>query len=527
MLSIVSGILIGTSYIPLPPWASLFCFAPLWYALLKLSEKNELKKIFFAGWIAQFTVTLIGFNWIALTAHDFGRMPWPVAALVLLSFCAIANLDIPIAGITWAYLNKKLKLTPKQSLSILAVVTAIYESWVPTIFPWNHGYTWLWAEMPIAHNAEVIGFQGLSSIIILLNLGFLISLLAYKGHIHFLPNIKHPRFSFLVSIFIFICLNFSGYVLKRTIPKPDAEASVLITQANIGNLEKEYLEQGYGFREHIFDKYAKLTRDFEKLQKIDFMVWPETAYPYDLDQRRWSNPPQNPYYVPAARRLIDFSKEMDAHLITGGYGTSPNDNKVTNTFFVVEKTGNIQPHPYYKTILLAFGEYIPFADTFPSLKKIIPAGDFSRGFGPKVTTLLLNNNQDVRIGAQICYESLFPSFTRGLADQGAQIIVNLTNDSWYGTWQEPYQHLYMTLGRAIEYRLPLIRSTNTGISTVVLASGEVLKKSPTRSEWVGEFKIPYNTRPSATLYQLYPWLMDSLLLLVLVMNLLRGYRWKN
>jgi apolipoprotein N-acyltransferase len=104
-----------------------------------------------------------------------------------------------------------------------------------------------------------------------------------------------------------------------------------------------------------------------------------------------------------------------------------------------------------------------------------------------------------------------------LANQDAQLIVNLTNDSWYGTWQEPYQHLYMTLARAIEFRRPLIRATNTGISTVVLASGEVLEKSPMAREWTYIYDIPYRSRPGKTFYQICPWLLDGFLIITILL----------
>jgi len=102
----------------------------------------------------------------------------------------------------------------------------------------------------------------------------------------------------------------------------------------------------------------------------------------------------------------------------------------------------------------------------------------------------------MKLGAQICYEGCLTDFHVGLAQQGAQIIVNSTNDSWYPDWNEPYQHLYMTLARAVETRRPLVRSTNTGVSTAILASGEILQFSPRGQEWTHVFEIPYWKNPS-------------------------------
>ena len=81
------------------------------------------------------------------------------------------------------------------------------------------------------------------------------------------------------------------------------------------------------------------------------------------------------------------------------------------------------------------------------------------------------------------------------------MIINVTNDSWFGKHFEPYQHLYMTLARAVEMRRPLVRATNTGITTAILASGQVLQHSPLHSEWIGRFDVPYKKNPPHTIYE--------------------------
>ena len=94
---------------------------------------------------------------------------------------------------------------------------------------------------------------------------------------------------------------------------------------------------------------------------------------------------------------------------------------------------------------------------------------FQRGTGENKVTKL----NGINLGFQICYEGLFDFFTRSLAKEEAQILVNVTNDSWYGSWQQPWQHLYMTMARAIEVRRPLVRGTNTGLSAFISAKGEM------------------------------------------------------
>ena len=153
------------------------------------------------------------------------------------------------------------------------------------------------------------------------------------------------------------------------------------------------------------------------------------------------------------------------------------------------------------------------------MTKLFPdLGSFGRGKGPTVMTIGAAN-QLIKYGPQICYEGLYPWFTVDLAKKGAQILGNVTNDSWFGKEFEPQQHLYMTLARAIEVRRPLIRSTNTGITTGITAAGEILQKSPQDQEWAGQFEIPYMTNPPHTFFEtmdgLWVWILFGSLGLLL------------
>ena len=108
--------------------------------------------------------------------------------------------------------------------------------------------------------------------------------------------------------------------------------------------------------------------------------------------------------------------------------------------------------------------------------------------------------KNTTLGIQICYEGLDSHFSVALAKQNAHIIVNVTNDSWFGHTYEPYQHLYMTLARAIEVRRPLIRVTNTGITAAILADGTLLEQGPQQQIWTKHFAIPYNQKPQLTFF---------------------------
>ncbi|MDD1612396.1 MAG: apolipoprotein N-acyltransferase, partial [Methylococcaceae bacterium] len=251
-------------------------------------------------------------------------------------------------------------------------------------------------------------------------------------------------------------------------------------------------------------------------KKIDVALWPETAFPAIL------GPEYMDQEYPSALR--EFLRERQLPLITGAYGYDMQQRLPTNSLFVLDKNGELQPAHYSKTILLAFGEYIPGEQTFPQIRQWLPeTGRFARGKGP--SELLTWNG--FKIGAQICYESLFPEFSRELAGRGAEFIVNATNDSWYGSWQEPYQHMYMTLARGVEFRIPVLRVTNTGISTVALASGEILERSPIYRPWSGLFEVRYRKNPEPTFYQRWFSLVPALLWSSLAVLLIVGLRSRN
>lgn len=503
LLPLLSGILIGTSYIPFPPWAALFCFVPLW---LFWQRQTRLREVFLGGLLTSFVFTLIGFNWVTYLLHEFAHLPWPLAVVGMLLYALVAHLFVPLAGVVWFWGQRKFRWPEPLSLALMAMITVLCEAYSLTLFDWNFGYSWYGAGLPIYQWAEIVGFKGLSAATLLCNLPLLIAWRKRK---------QRSGQTIAAAVLLgFLTLNAGGFWLKNRLPAPDDQFKALLVQASIENSEKMAAELGQGYRPEILRRYVELTDRAllsHRNETIDFAVWPETAFPALLGEEF-----ANEEY-PAA--LSQFLKARQLALITGAYGFDRRQGLPTNSMFVLNKNGELTPPHYSKTILLAFGEYIPGERIFPAIRKWLPpTGQFARGQGP--TQLLQWNGY--RMGGQICYESLFPEFSRALADLGAQFIVNATNDSWYGTWQEPYQHMYMTLARGVEFRIPVLRVTNTGISTVALASGDILERSPLHRTWTGIFEVPYRVHPAPTFYQRWFRLVPGLLWTVLFLLLALG-----
>lgn len=499
-LPVLSGVFIGTSYIPFPPWAVLFCFAPLWLFWLR---QRRLSAVLAGGVLTSFIYTLIGFNWVTHTLHEFAGVNWFVAGIGMLLFALFGHLFVPVAGLAW-FACRRLAMGEAWSLALMALCTVQAESLVPMLFKWNFGYSWYGAGVPVYQLAELIGFSGLSALTILTSLAVV---LAWRQR-----RTAAGRYGLAAIVLSFAALNAAGLWLKQRLPEPDAAVNVLMVQANIGNIEKQAMESGKGFRNEILKKYLEATdAGLREHPDVDFAMWSETAFPALLggDYNR-------SLY---AQVLQQYLQNRRLALITGAYAVDGATDLITNSLFALDGTGMVlEPH-YSKTHLLALGEYIPGEDSFPWLRQMLPmVAHFGRGPGP---TVLLEMN-GLRMGPQICYESLFPAFSQGLADLGAMFFVNATNDSWYGGWQEPYQHLYMTLARGVEFRRPVLRVTNTGISTVALANGDVLALSPLDRTWADAYRVAYRTRPEPTFYQRHFNLLPELLWTALAGLLLTG-----
>lgn len=508
-LAILSGLLIALSYPPFPAWAVFFCLAPLWYLSTRL---QNLKSLFWAGWWTQFSVTIVGFHWVAITAHDFGFLPWIVAIPVLLIFASFAHLYIPVALLIVRLLMRGKSWPVHFQFLALALTTSLAERIWPMIFPWHSAYSLLHSQLPMYQLAELIGFSGLSSLLMLISAGFAWCLSQW-------PQSKKKSFQIATSVLtVILGLNLWGFWLKPMDKQFDKNLKVLIVQANIGQFEKVLAEKNLKenqneIQQAVMDKYFQLTDlAIQKFPEAEVIVWPETALADYLDPEYLSRPRQQQLQY----KILSWQKA----LITGSYSRKFGTNQVYNGMFFFDYRGQLSDTGFRKNQLLAFGERLPFGDTFPWLYDLLPfVSSFSAGPGPEVKKLQ-TLNQEFVVSPQICYESLHPWFARKSVLMGADLIVNVTNDSWFGQHFEPYQHASMTWARAIENRRPLIRSTNTGQSSVISHTGKVLITSPINQEWSGQADVPIPQR-KITFYMRYGHL-DWVLILVILLGLIGG-----
>jgi apolipoprotein N-acyltransferase len=228
-----------------------------------------------------------------------------------------------------------------------------------------------------------------------------------------------------------------------------------------GNVEQE-VKWDPAYRRETFDLYRALTREAVG-EGADLVVWPETATPfyYRLEPRY-------------RREILELAREVQAPIFFGSPAREEGAEGVSlrNRAYLVSAAGE-DVGWYDKVHLVPFGEFVPWRRILFFVDKIVPAvGEFSPGPGPVTLTI-----PGARVGALICYEVVFPDLVRRAVNDGAQVLVNITNDAWFGRTAASRQHLSTLAFRAVENRRPVARAANTGISGFVDSRGRILQVS--------------------------------------------------
>jgi apolipoprotein N-acyltransferase len=228
-----------------------------------------------------------------------------------------------------------------------------------------------------------------------------------------------------------------------------------------GNIAQE-IKWDRKFQQQTTEKYARLSVA-AKQETPALVVWPETATPFYF-----------PFHATLSRIVIDAVKNTGADFLIGSpsFREKAGELAYYNSAYLVASDGSVKGR-YDKVHLVPFGEYVPFKRYLPFLGKIVEqVGDFRAGRqGANL------NWRGRGLGVLICYESIFPVLARAQVAAGADLLVNITNDAWYGRSSAPFQHFSMAVFRAVENRRPLVRAANTGISGFVDAAGRVTDAS--------------------------------------------------
>ncbi|MCM2350407.1 MAG: apolipoprotein N-acyltransferase [Bacteriovoracaceae bacterium] len=446
-------------------------------------------------------LNLVGYYWIPHTLREFGQLPYVVSVILGLLFSLILQPHWWLY-VLWKKYRPEFQWYSQKGILITALVMTIIERYFPQQFPSYVGSPWL-------NMSPYLGLTPYLGVVVFSFITYWVALETFTQ-----LALKKLRPQVWVTLALFVLIN-ALFPLKDI--QSDKTLPVRIVQANIGNFLKIASERG------DTNSYEAINKTYENLSNTangfepKLIIWPETAYPDTFYGQKTKLAPV----------FENIMKTTGSEMLIGGYDQdmtkSPFDyiESVFNSSILL--SDNKVKTSYHKNILIPFGETLPFGPFNRQIVSIVPAVSlFARGEGTPVMEL----KGGERFVTPICYEILESNYMRNLLNQWGDnhLIINHTNDSWYGDTAEPHQHLFLTKWRALEFQLPIVRSTNTGISSVIYPDGSESKRLDVGTEGILDVNVPLGTG-QATIYQTYG--VFPLVGIFLILLLITWYREKR
>lgn len=417
-------------------WVAL---VPLFLALRGVSPKGA----FLLGWLMEACVTWIAFYWLVGTMVRFGYIPLPLS----LGFFIIIGLGNGIRLGIYAWLLRVTAVAASPWWYRLLLPPCAYvllDYLYPRVFPWYLGVV-QWDVSALIQIADVTGVHGITFLLVMGN-AVVAALIPQATQ----PAAKGRHWMILVFCCLLLATLGYGHWRIPQIGQAIERAPTLrlgILQPNIGITEKGHRT----YRDAHLRQQVDMSRA-TLAQQPDLIIWPETMYPYAVP-------------VQAERlALPTLEAHPKTYWLIGAiiYDVEKHQPQQFNAALLVAPDTRILDR-YDKRHLLAFGEYIPLQRYFPFLRNISPTiGELTAGTGGLVTL-----PDGTRIGPLICYEDILPALSRQAVQQGASVLINLTNNAWFGQTYAPYLHRLLAAFRAIENRVYLVRATNTGLTSII------------------------------------------------------------
>ena len=473
----ISSTFTSISFYPLSLWPfSFVCLWPLMHYLEQtpLKKKNILKLVglgFFQGIL----ISTFSFHWVTHTMVVFGNIPWTGAILIFLLYGAGTSLRWVFFSLLFCYFNRiqKQKISSDRKNQGIKMLLNPYLNtvgfWgISEYFGWQlfpyYGLNLISSNLIFVQIADILGTYGGSLI------WFLITYSFYQG----VKNKKWPKLG--LGLFVLCHLyGIAAFWFWSNEQKKYPKFHIGVVQGNTPLSFQAGRSLTSLADEHI-DKMTRLSykivQEAQRQNKqLDLIVWPESSVPFVGYL----------FYEKLRENLIQFQEEhpipffINDVLVTRDRSSLVKRKSYNNTF-LLSKEGEVI-ETYQKVKLLPFGEFIPLGDKFPWLKRTFAeVANFTHG-----DRFVLFPSRIGHIMPLICYEVILPDFVHEfyrLTDHKAQIFINVTNDSWFGDSVESRQHLELGRLRSIEFRLPMVRGVNGGISTWLDITGRHFE--PTR-----------------------------------------------
>ncbi len=455
---LVSSVLLALAY-PTTDW-SLFA----WVALVPLFASalvRPTRQALADGWLLGTAFFLVLLRWLDHTFRHFSQIPWPLTWLPIVGLAAYCGLFFGLVAASASWLGRR--VGPGWALGAAPFLWVAGE-WVRgrllSGFPWGLlGYS-QYRELPLIQIAEWTGVYGVSFLLVVVNA-------ALAGAAVVGWRRAAPAASLALALLVgTLAFGFS----RLGDPRPSPTIRAAVVQPSI----EQSLKWDPAYQRETLNIYTTLTRQAGG-GSPSIILWPETAAPIFL--RR------DPALVAELRAL---SREVGAPLLVGS--VDGDERGLYNSAFLL--TGQGISGKYDKIHLVPFGEYVPLSRVIGFVRRWAEfISEFQAGEVPRVFRQV-----QPPFGVVICYEGIFPDLFREFVAGGAEYMMNITNDAWFGTTSGPWQHLAVLPLRAVENRVAIVRAANTGVSAAVEPSGRIGKTLGLYERGVLSVTLPLRSR---------------------------------
>lgn len=481
-LSFLSGLLYWLAFPGIDVWPLAFvALVPLFVALAGQTPKRGL----WLGWTAGFGMTITGFYWLSYTLQVFSGFPLPLCWLFQGILCGYQAGRIGLFG--WLATRGEQRGWGRGLTLTLAFAAS--ELLFPLLFPWFYAAT-VHQVPPLVQLAELGGPIAVSLVLLAFNYALAELVIARLES-------RRPNRRALLAAVVPVLAAIYGFVRIPMVDAKSAAAEKLevgLVQANMSLMGKRKNKQE-GLERHLH-----LTDELKAQTNLDLVVWSETSV-------------MSAVLEDEAERALrqQFTRKLGVPALFGSVLVRPvqdaREYVLFNSALLTNKKGAVVGR-FDKQLLLAFGEYLPFGETFPVLYEWSPhTGHFQSGTSFKPLAL-----GDHQIAVVICYEDVLPTFVNRVMHEGEpELIANLTNDAWFGDSTEPWIHLALAKFRAVEQRKFFVRSTNSGVSAFIDPVGRVISHTNTFEEAAQHASLRW--LKGKTLYTLWgdtPWWLAAL-----------------
>lgn len=464
LLAAASGLLLTGSFPKIGlDWLAWFALVPLLAAIANLSAKESFRIGFIAGLIHYLTLLY----WVVPVMRTYGYLPWYLSIAILFLFAAVLALFPAVFSMALSAIGR----TPFRCLLIVPLLWVALEhirSFVFTGFPWALLGHALYLRHHMIQIADLFGAYGVSFLIVLSNSAIFLVVTHIRQKRWHNASVSKPVLFGATAVFaagLLLTWIYGAWRIQSIdhLMAASPTARVAVIQGNIDQAIKwDPAHQVAAIKTH-----QRLSLS-AKSENPDLIVWPESATPFYMfyDKR-------------PTEMVIAGIEHADIDFLIGSPSVARQGKSViyyNSAYLISPATENLSK--YDKTHLVPYGEYVPFERWLPFLGKLVAqVGDFRPGKPGKTLPW-----KESAIGIQICYEVIFPGLSRALVKNDAALLINITNDAWFGTTSGPYQHFSMTIFRAVENRRALARAANTGISGFIDPVGRILTSTPLLEE---------------------------------------------